>query len=77
MDILAECYIYDKRKNYHAMRFGEQAVQYWDVYKNEAGREYLITARKWLFEESNRSPWHRGTAELLKSVNTLLDSMSL
>ncbi|MCU1302938.1 MAG: hypothetical protein JWQ87_3222 [Candidatus Sulfotelmatobacter sp.] len=68
MDILAECYKYDKRKGYHALTFADQAVQYWQVYGDSLAKSYLETAKKWLIEESKRSPWHRGVKRLLRSV---------
>lgn len=68
MDILAECYRYDKRKGYHALTFADQAVQYWQVYGDALAKSYLERARKWLVEEAQRSPWHRGVQRLLRSV---------
>ncbi len=68
MDILAECYKYDKRKGYHALTFADQAVRYWQVYGDSPAKSYLETARTWLVEESTRSPWHRGVKRLLRSV---------
>jgi hypothetical protein len=68
MDILAECYRDDKRKGYHALTFADQAVQYSQVYRNQTARHYLETARTWLLEERDRSPWHRGVNHLLRSV---------
>ncbi len=72
MDILNQCYMYDKRKNYHALRFGEQAIQYWNVMEDADAKQYLSTASKWLKEETRRSPWHRDTRRLLVKVSALV-----
>ena len=45
MDILKECYTYDKRKTYHALTFAEQSLLYLEKYPNQEGAiEYLKTA---------------------------------
>jgi tetratricopeptide (TPR) repeat protein len=73
MDILTECYRDDERKNYHALTFADQALQYWNVYRNDAAIAYLMTARKWLREQNRASEWHRGLAGLLRDVSRILD----
>jgi hypothetical protein len=74
MDILSECYHYDKRKTYHALVFADQALKYCEVYPGEIANEYLATAKKWLEEETRKSPWHRNTKRLLTIVSKKLDT---
>jgi len=76
MDILADCYRYDKRKNYHAIRFGEQALEYWKAYGDATATGYLSTSQKWLAEEKRKSPWNRRIGQLLKEVSQTLAKAS-
>jgi tetratricopeptide (TPR) repeat protein len=69
MDILAECYSYDRRKIYHAVSFAEQAVKYYDRYLDQVGKGYLETAASWLKEEIIQSPWNRDVRRLTKLIN--------
>ncbi|MCD6272754.1 MAG: SIR2 family protein [Deltaproteobacteria bacterium] len=69
MDILTECYNFDKRKTYHALVFADHAIQYSSFYINDLSREYLQTAKKWLSEESSKYPWNRNCKRLLRKVN--------
>jgi len=59
MQILAECYNYDKRKTYHVIQYADQALKYDRLYRDDKSREYLQTADKWLIEEERNSPWNR------------------
>jgi ABC-type polar amino acid transport system ATPase subunit len=59
MQILAQCYIEDRRKPYHAIVFADQALQYYDLYPGQVGEGYLETAQKWLEEEISVSTWNR------------------
>ena len=72
MTILAECYSFDKRKIYHAMTFGEQAIEYWRAYRDDVAKEYLETAKKWLDREVKSTPWHRNLRDLAKQVQAEL-----
>lgn len=74
MDILQECYAYDKRKTYHALVFGEQALKYFEVYADETAISYLQKAKKWLDEEYKISPWHPGVKRVLNQVRRTLQS---
>jgi tetratricopeptide (TPR) repeat protein len=76
MDILAECYKYDKRKNYHAIKFGEQAIEFWQAYGDQIARGYLASAKKWLTEERMKSPWNRRIGQLVSEVIATLDAAS-
>jgi len=68
MDILANCYRYDKRKAYHAVTFADQALTYWETFGNEQGMQYLRMASEWLTSEARVSPWHRGVRHLGRRV---------
>lgn len=68
MAILTECYTDDKRKQYHAEKFGDLAFKYWHVYGDNNARQYLNTARDWLREEANDSPWNRSIRRVLDRV---------
>ena len=72
MQILAECYRYDKRKNYHAITFADQAIRYWEAYSDGRAKEYLTTAVTWLKEEHRKSQWHRRIKQLLSTIENLL-----
>lgn len=76
MDILADCYRYDKRKNYHAIRFSEQSLEYWKAYGDAAAKGYLSTSQKWLTEENQKSPWNRRIGQLLRAVSETLAAAS-
>jgi len=72
MDILAECYKFDRRKTYHAVVFADHAVQYWDVYGSDAGHKYLETAKEWLVAELRSAPWNRKIQRLDRLVTDRL-----
>lgn len=55
MDILEECYHNDRRKWNHALKFADQAVRYYEKYRDTKALDYLHTAKEWLIEEMNRS----------------------
>ncbi len=63
MRILQQCKTQDKhRTSYHAYTFAEQACDYFDVFPDEKGKQYLVTAEKWLKEEQ-KNPIARRRAE--------------
>jgi hypothetical protein len=57
MQTLSECYNSDRRKAFHAMTFADQAIRYWDVYRDKTARDYLERAQRWLAEQRKREPW--------------------
>ncbi len=75
MQILTECYQWDKRRPFHAVTFSDQAIQYWQAYKDNDAVIYLKTAKKWLEEESKLSPWNRGVRRLLGEILKILESL--
>jgi hypothetical protein len=72
LKILTECYRWDKRKPYHATTFAEESIQYWDVYYDGDAHDYLDTARHWLEDEADKSPWNRRVRNLLPKVRERL-----
>jgi tetratricopeptide (TPR) repeat protein len=72
MEILTDCYRYDKRKTYHALTFADQALKYWRVYGDEKATGYLQKAYDWLKDEYRKSSWHRRLKEL---VNRTYDAL--
>jgi len=74
MDILAECYRYDRRKAYHALSFADQSLQFSDRFPGPDSAEYLRTAQRWLLDEAKRSPWNRKVKQLLPLIQRKLSS---
>jgi hypothetical protein len=72
MSILEKCIYDDKRKSFHAIRYGEQSVQYNDRYFDSKSFEYLRNASTWLKEEHRRMSWNNEISSLLKKVDERL-----
>jgi tetratricopeptide (TPR) repeat protein len=66
--ILTDCHAADMRKQYHAVKFGDLALRYWDVYGDTRATRYLDTAREWLREEASEAPWNRSIKRILDRV---------
>jgi hypothetical protein len=71
MRIIAECYDYDKRKTYHALTFGDQALKYYKLYSDDTAMGYVVTAKQWLLEEQNRVPWNRNVRRVLRELSRI------
>jgi len=71
MTILEECHDKDRRKAYHATTYAQQALSYHNRYHDERSKEYLSTARRWLFEERRSSPWNRAVQFLLRDLKAV------
>jgi GTPase SAR1 family protein len=69
MDILTDCYKWDRRKPFHAITFADHAIQYSDVYANDEAYNFLKTARQWLINEDPNLSWNRNIKRLLKLVD--------
>lgn len=48
MEILGQCFRSDRRKSFHALTYSENAIQYWEKYRDDTARNYLIQAIQWL-----------------------------
>jgi hypothetical protein len=68
MEILAQCYMSDRRKAFHALTFAEQAIKFSQIYGLQSAGDYLKQAKKWLREEQIRSPWHRKVTYMLRDI---------
>ncbi|MDG3004303.1 SIR2 family protein [Paludisphaera mucosa] len=71
MEILNECHTQDRRKLYHAIVFGKQAVEFHNVYSDDISKSYLELADKWLTEEVRRSPWNYDVRHVHNNVRLL------
>ncbi|WP_294279819.1 SIR2 family protein [uncultured Chryseobacterium sp.] len=68
MNILINCYKQDKRKLYHAKKFAEQAIEYYERYGDEISKEYCSQAEAWIDEEIKTNNWHRGLRKTLSDL---------
>lgn len=68
MDILEGCYKSDKRKTYHALVFGNQALELVRVLGRSAADEYLHRAKEWLATEIRQQPWNRNVRVLSRQI---------
>ena len=69
MEILMECYEYDRRKAYHAQKLAEHALQYEKRFGFDKTEPYLKTALAWLNQEAGRRPWLREVSRLRRAVS--------
>jgi tetratricopeptide (TPR) repeat protein len=72
MEILKDCYFEDKRKIYHAKRFAYQAINYYERFASDIGKNYLKQAENWLKDEIKDYAWDRELRRLLKEVENKL-----
>jgi len=68
MEMLGECYADDKRKIYHALEYGRQAIRYWQRYQDPKSSEYLRNAFGWVSEEMKQNTWNRNLARLKAEI---------
>jgi len=73
MEILKDCYRYDKRKVYHAKVFTDQALAYVNKFgSTKEAIDYLELAREWLLAERSERPDDRRMKYLLRTVSQRL-----
>jgi hypothetical protein len=73
MQILQQCRTQDKhRTSYHAYTFAEQACDYFDLFPDEKGKQYLLAAEKWLKEEMRNALARRRAQGYLERVRQRL-----
>jgi hypothetical protein len=75
MEILEKCFSDDKRRIFHALRYGEQSVQYSDRYPDTTASKYLQNALRWLREEQKKSAWHYELKGLIRQVEERLSAL--
>lgn len=73
MNILEKCITADKRKVFHATRYGDQAISYHTRYYDDKSLLYLKNARTWLREES-RKVYYNDVLEVLLKVENAIDN---
>ena len=69
MRILEKCMKADKRKRFHAITFGKQAIQYFERYQDEVSISYMQQAKEWLSSEINHSAWDIEVKQVLETVS--------
>ncbi|MEK6494994.1 SIR2 family protein [Myroides odoratimimus] len=71
MDILEKCFNDDKRKVFHAIRYAEQAKEYYKRFGDEKSLEYIKKAIDWLKLEYKSKTWDKGLMSLIQSLEDL------
>lgn len=74
MSILEKCMKDDARKRFHALRYGKQALQYYDKYNDSQSQAYIDTAKKWLDDQIMENAWDyeaKGVRDKLLEVAAL------
>ena len=66
----------DKRKAYHALTFADQALNYWNRYRDTQAIEYLKTSDMWLDAEEKSSPWNRNLKRLKDIIKKKLEQIT-
>lgn len=72
MDILKGCYFEDKRKLYHAKKFAEQSILYYNRYGDGKSKEYVVQAETWLKEEIRLNGWNTQLNRLNRALRELI-----
>lgn len=73
MSTLIECYKSDRRKVFHARIFAENAVQYWEKYRDTPAKNYLSQALDWLDEVKEKEIWPRDLEYTRRTIINYLD----
>lgn len=71
MSILEKCFNDDKRKVFHAIRYGEQAKEYINRYYDSKAKTYIEKAIEWLRSEYKNRTWDKGILTLLNSLEQI------
>ncbi|WP_417357163.1 SIR2 family protein [Flavobacterium sp.] len=72
MDILKNCYYEDKRKLYHAKKFAEQSIAYYNRYGDTKAKEYINEAEAWIREEIRQNKWNTQLKHLHNKLRELI-----
>ncbi|WP_250499655.1 hypothetical protein [Caballeronia sp. GAWG1-5s-s] len=76
MQILDDCYNYDKRKAYHAKVFAEQALSFYEKVPDEPNiKSYLVKAQKWIDAERTQRKSARWMNPLNRKLSAALRSL--
>ena len=71
MDILEKCINDDKRKVFHAIRYAEQAKEYFNRFYDEKSVAYIRKAKEWLRREYKDNKWDKNLFNTLQSLETI------
>ena len=71
MDILEKCINDDKRKVFHAIRYAEQAKEYFNRFFDEKSIAYIIKAKEWLKKEYKENTWDKNLFNTLQSLEAI------
>lgn len=72
MALLEKCYASDRRKSIHALRFGDRALQYSNLFNDEQAIHYLTQAKQWLATAMRREPWLTRVEPLARQIDRRL-----
>lgn len=73
MSILEKCMNADDRKRFHAMTYGQQALQYFSKYQDDKAYRYLEQAQNWLEGEIRKGTADYMIKETIKSIREILN----
>lgn len=71
MDILEKCINNDKRKVFHAIRYAEQAKEYFNRFYDEKSITYIMKAKEWLKKEYKWNTWDKNLFNTLQSLEAI------
>lgn len=74
MNILERCITDDKRRNFHAQRYAEQAMSYHTRYFDVDSLKYLKNAKTWLSDVRKHQPWNYEINKLLLKLETSISN---
>lgn len=63
----------DDRKRFHAMTYGQQALQYFSKYQDDKAYRYLEQAQNWLEGEIRKGTADYMIKETIKSIREILN----
>lgn len=72
MAILEKCMNTDSRKRFHANIYGNQAIKYFNKYRDEKSREYLNQALIWLNKVIDHSAWDVDSRRIRDEIKSML-----
>ena len=75
MTILEKCMTADSRKRFHAITYGQQAIRYFNSYKDETAKKYLGQAQIWIQSEMRNNRWDNEMGKILNEIRNILNSI--
>lgn len=75
MSILKNCMNADKRKRFHALTYGLQALKYFEKYPDQVAVSYLEQALTWLKVERLHCDWDINLKRILNEISCVLSSI--